>query len=527
MDTNKFTFEKSSQTVNEPHDPDLQAQIDVKLRNDYGFLEVLLSLDDSASTKPGFPQHFSVKFPNILQKARDMDSTNLHYSFYDETTYIEFHLLLLDLLRRVKIVVQSLSDLRKFDLRGRPTDAATFKANVDDGRLYGYLLMRLARGEAFGQHMENIEPLLTNYIHATNASAQAAPSPVLAPVSDKATEMKDRLGRDEEAEEATAEAEKEINKEINEEIDDMEEIPLEQKGLLSTAFGSWLRLMVIPLDAAEITIAFVNDSQFPFREISIQLLIPPITSSESLPWRTLLNNATFFPKSDPLQLNGPTNAKLEEFLDMKIQAATFSTRSHAFSQHVQKSWKGKSISQTLKYLEDLKLLTFPDDRSKELVSQLIDAIKTLEKNQQKDRKGKWIEYTKKLSPESSAQGKTSASPIILSKDSDLDSIGTRIASLTTLYPEPPAGSSFFMEFAKENSFGGTLHCEAFMATLIDNATHHGTYDEGWNLHTSEMQVNHIFPCFCYQSYSHCITLTGIRKNYWSVKTLLPGLLSLP
>lgn len=513
VDTNKFTFKPSSQSRDEPlHDPELKAEndLEVEIKNDIYFLTLLVYMDDHPPTKAGSLPYFSEKFPNILWKARNMPSTKQRYSFYDKTTYIEFHLLLLDLLACFKKTVHLLSELRKSDLHTDSDNAARFKTNVDRGRLYGYLLMRLARGRVFKQHVENIELLLSDCIlPATNIAAQSIPKPVFTPVPDKGIET---ANIDEETEVA--------DRDIDEEIDAMEGIPPE-KGLLSKAYGSWLRLMAIHLDGAEITVDFVNDPQFPFTEISITMLVPPKTSSKVLPWRDLFKSAgVLFPKSDPLALNGPTNAKLEEFLARKIQDATFATTSNELVKKANKSWHEKNFSQTLDALKELKLLTYPNEQSEDLVTKLIKAIETEQARDYGERASKWSSL-RRVNPPKQLPDSPSLRMGIEPGD-----IGNNITRLNAIYTIP-AGSAFFMDFAKEDNFGGTLHCEAFMATLLDNAAHPETYNADWNLHENEMKVNLSFSCFCRQSHQCCIMYTGIRKSHRGVETLLPCLLSFP
>lgn len=519
VDTKKFTFELSSQSRDEQHNPELKPENDmeVEMKNDIYFLTLLVYMDEHPPTKSGSLPYFSSKFPNILQKARNILSVTRHYSFYDKTTYIEFHILLLDLLACFKNTVHLLSELRKFDLRTDSSNAALFKTNVDRGRLYGYLLMRLARGGVFKQHVENIEQLLLDRIFpATNVTAQSIPEQVLTPDADEEIDSTaDRSGIDKEISEAA-------DRDIDEEIDAVEGIPLE-KGLLSKAYGSWLRLMAIHLDGAEITVDFVNDPQFPFTEISITMLVPPKTNSKVLPWRDLFKiPGVLFPKSDPSALNGPTNAKLEDFLARKIQDATFATKSNELAKKAQKSWEAKNANRTLDALKQLELLTCSNKQSQSnLISKLITAIETEQAGDKVEKDSKWVNFRIINPPK---QLPESLSPQI--DRIEPGNISNEITHLNAMHAIP-VGSSFFVDFAKEDNFGGTLHCEAFMATLLDNATHPETYNASWNLHENEMKVNHRFSCFCRQSHQHCIMYTGIRKNHWGVETLLPCLLSFP
>lgn len=74
-----------------------------------------------------------------------------------------------------------------------------------------------------------------------------------------------------------------------------------------------------------------------------------------------------------------------------------------------------------------------------------------------------------------------------------------------------------MEFGDENTFSGRLHCEAYLASLLDNFTQHSEID---NLNThvdkqtlQEMKVDHP-PIFLLPD-SHFVH-PGLWTNNWSV-----------
>lgn len=212
---------------------------EIEFSNDRGLLEDFVLL---ASSKPGM---LSIEIPNIILAAHNMPSEG-HFELYTDSTHIEFHQLLLELLNRFCKALQNLSAASKQAQKGSQTiDTQTFKRDLSNGRVYGYALMRMARGRAFRMHMENIEPLLANYTRTTEASGSASAPNI---------EMDEQ--------------------DIENKDEEIEAIGVDKMmGSLSKSYGAWLRLMVVLFDAIEILVNFVNGNRFPYESISVKILI--------------------------------------------------------------------------------------------------------------------------------------------------------------------------------------------------------------------------------------------------------------
>ena len=547
VDLNSFTF--NSEESNQPPpglnlDSERQATIKAGITSDYDFLVLLTELNHPSRLDPdGASKYFSTQTPNMLQKAQHMISTGQRYSFYDETTWREFHEFLLDLLKRFKVNMSTLSELRGLDFRSPGgADATNFQNTVNTGRVLGYMLTRLARGRAFQQHIANIGPLLAEFLTQfatppTVAETHSTPEPTSIPVFDDDTEMEDDESPPIFDEETKG---MKVIDEINEDIEPAERIPLEEKGSLVKAFLSWFRLMVGPLDGAEIITEFVNDPRFPFTGISITMVTPPKTTTEVLPWRRLFNDGNLFPQSDPLKpLNGVTNSAIEAFMSQEIEKAEFSTGFYKLSRQAQRLWyEMKELNRVIPVLEKIKKLKFPKDKDSNIVNinSIITSITKFQKAAldkiKETKKAKWVSPVSLLPSVMDLEAEdpeTLVEPALLEPvpEPTWKSIATSIDCLCIDHPVPPPSSSFFINFAKEDSFGGAMHCEVFMATLIDNAAHPGTYHPEWNLQEKTMKVSTPFLYFCCSLYQYCIMCTGLWKRHWGLKVLLPRLFLLP
>jgi hypothetical protein len=191
---------------------------------------------------------------HLLKKVDESLTVPGAIELYTNDTRTEFHGLLLFLLRRFQDILNILVPDINSDLHG--LQPSKFKEAVEQLNYYAYALLRLARGRAFRMHVENIEHLLDD----PHAGAS----------TDERNEEHDNVEQEE----------------------DFDDLPLQK----SKSYVAWLRLIVAHFDAVEILARFVLTNSY--RSISIQILVPPSTSSEQLPWRGLftkyIQNKTAF-----------------------------------------------------------------------------------------------------------------------------------------------------------------------------------------------------------------------------------------
>ena len=402
--------------------------------------------------------------PNMFLAAQNVASDEEPFDLYTSATCIEFHRLLLRLLDGFQDTVTFLSDQSKKD--PQTFDKTTFKENLMNGRVYGYGLMKMARSRAFRMHMENIEHLLSAYTFDTEA---------LAPVPEGKPEGED-------------------------EDEELEAIQDNKNGSLSKSYGGWLRLMVVHFDAIETLVDFVNNSGLSYKTISIKILVPPTTSHKVLPWSELFTDPDLFPTTDVLNPDSNTrsNAKIKHFLQKAIEKARCNSEAHIQAKKAQTNWNADLLVQTRDALTNLREITslshYPEilDNVKKLIS--------LKKRWKTPREiATFIEEENKLKR----------------------LIDTDMLHICDTYYEPPAIDNFYLNFDKEDSFSGTMHCEAYLASLLDNFTRYFVID-GTYVDMRILQEMKVDPLIFWPSDSHYVYI-GLRTSNWSVETLLPSL----
>jgi hypothetical protein len=393
-----------------------------EIHNDRRLLEDIIMRNGTPSD--GIPINLS----HMFLAAHNSDLKEEPFELYNSTTYMEFHQLLVKLLVGFRDTVASLSAQSNRAIKElQILDKTAFKRDMSKGRVYGYALMRMARGRAFRMHMENIEHLLSDYTPDTEASVPEG----------------EQEGEDEDEE--------------------LEAIQVDKKGSLSKSYGAWLRLMVIHFDAIEILVSFVNGVGSSYDAISIKILVPPTTSQEVLPWSELFTDPNLFPQSDVLNPNLITksNAEIKQFLQDAIENARFASESYNQAKKAQTNWNSNQLVASRDALAKLTKITSssPTPLQPETVS--VEALQSAV--------SQWISLSKK-------KKKILAD---FNQDENLKLklfIDEGIKKICAIYCEPPAIDKFYLDFDKENSFSGTLHCEAYLASLLDNFTQHFEID---------------------------------------------------
>jgi hypothetical protein len=341
-----------------------------------------------------------ISIPNILLAAQNMDE-----ELYTDATCMEFHQLLVMLLDGFEATVTNMSN--------KPSR----KDNLIKGRLYGYVLLRMARGRAFRMHMENIEHLLSNYTPDTETSFPA-----------------------------------EGEQEGEDENDELEAT----HGSLSKSYVAWLRLMVVHFDAIEILLDFVNGyAGKQYETISIKVLLPPTTIPKALEWTKLFTYLPVFPEIDQQNPNSITksNAEIEQFLKTAIEKANFISKTHDQAKRMQTSWNASKLMQTREALNKLTEITSSSPNPIDPNLDLKEHLKRLN----------WLE-------------KQQRNPLVATNQDEITRlksvIGENISSICNIYNKPLPIDEFYLSFEKEDTFSGTIHCEAYLAALLDNFTEH-------------------------------------------------------
>ena len=213
-----------------------------------------------------------------------------------------------------------------------------------------------------------------------------------------------------------------------EEIDEELEAIQSEKALLKS-YTAWLRLMVGHFDAVEILVRFVTSKHFPYHSISIDILVPPPTDSSLLSWSRLFTDK-FLPKSGGS--TDTSNSEIYDFLEKGILGAFKAKEAVDQAQKVLKLWNKKSVPEYNKIRQSLQNLeTCTIAVAEEKATNLL------------------LHFPKKK-------------PVTFSNDNVI--ITNEIQALCEVLTLSDQ-DRFFLSL-NNLIFKGTIHCEAFLSSLL-------------------------------------------------------------
>jgi hypothetical protein len=469
----------------ESHGPAGDARHKEETTNDHLLLRFILASEDASILK--------TSTPNLLALASLLAShdpgTPFPFPIYNNKTSMEFHQLLLELLtcfEKAVVELCYLSGLENFD-------TSQFTNALTDAQVYGYGLLKVARGQGFRMHMENIAPSLNKPDHA-NAGA-----PV--PVSNA-----NNPGEEQEPEEDEELKALELVLQSNRDKDGT--LP---RKTLAESYVNWLRLTVAHFDAIEIVIQYVMSSNFQHNDISITNLVAPLSSAALYPWQELITN--YLPTADPADPADPasaptSNVQIVDFLNEAMTAAVRATKFSNLANAALAQWNNHHGPAARQKLVDMIALQDAD------INRIAEPVVA----QLKKRK---------------------------SDDVDKDVVTQGIQDLHRKLSYLPPGTSFFAALSNLQ-FTGALHCEASLASIINIATKiDATTDTTTNpvlpgsRETEETEAFHellqqlsvikLFNLFLPKPhlFSFFVIKTACWTSTWGIKTVLSSMLCLP
>ncbi len=366
---------------------------------------------------------------------------------YTDETYLEFHGLLKELLDRYEKAIGELVKLDEERLL-KAIAPGEFAKHMLEAQLVGYALLKLSRGRAFRQHIENIGHMLSP--QATNTGA-----PWSKPEVNKDNKKPQNNGD-----------------ESNGDDEDKRDPDMDDAAAAPHCV-TWLRLMVAHLDAVDILLAFVCSTSFPYKSIQSTLLLAPLATLPLHPWREVIMNSTYC--SDPTSKSPVDNSGIVNFLENSMDLSIRLKQLSELASRVRQRWDVFQKCRTQSKAESV---------SKSL-SNLLEA--TLE--------GADADYRTKINDAAEKIAVLKLNPHARLENADL---AIRIV-VDEVYPLHES-NHFFCSLADLTS-QGAIHCEATLASLINNDATDVSYRKGYGNYVSpeflkDMQVCiHFFTRF--------------------------------
>jgi len=198
---------------------------------------------------------------------------------------------------------------------------------------------------------------------------------------------------------------------------------------------AWLRLMVGHFDAVEILVRHVTSPIFPYKSISIDILVAPPTNSALLPWSQLFTSYKFLPKTGAIKpLSAITNDQIHNFLKEGISTASKVKDALDQVRNALKRWDAgpePECRKTSRLLQPLAMST--NDIVREKAAVIITKIEG------------WKQCC--------------------GSDNNRVEISNEIKALHDALGELSDSNRFFLNL-NNSLFIGTLHCEACLASLL-------------------------------------------------------------
>lgn len=444
---NARTFEYSA--VEEPLNANKKSRGDVRREKNETYNDLMLLKTFAPLTETiDKPPLLTNKFPNLVRVAALATSDKI-LELYTDDTCMEFHKLLVELLEHFRDVLDKLSDLNQRAKKDPGSmDMQAFQTYLHMGRVYGYTLMRIARGRAFRKHMENIEPLLKEYTATSDPGMTA---------EDQKAEGKD---------------ETEAN---DTELEAIQTGKQTSNGSLSMRYGAWLRLMVEHFEEVDLLANHVTGANFPFDDISIKILIAPtITNAEVLPWYELITDSKLFPTctldNNFMPASHISNDGIGIFLTKAIKKANATRLFYGHVQAVKKNWNPERPWLAIDPLTRLQK-SIPEDSvdPKDLsIKSTLSYI--LEQINKRSRNG--------------------GDPAHL----DWEELSNRLEDVYARFCPPTKTDLFYLKLDEPRILRTHVNCEDYLASLLDNFTEIVDITSFVGTQTLlEMKVGHPYP----------------------------------
>ena len=389
----------------QPFSPERDRDALAKMRSDRRLLEdFVLKMDGNDRT--------DTKIPTLIKKAKELPRRDDEFfQFYTDDTKDEFHAFL-------KETIKGFRD--SLDVLVNP-GATQDDIRLSLSRLYrhGYILYRLSRGSALPMHVNSIcDRLETVLVLPTQESS---------------------------------------NEDIDTELTFLRRLPLNKM------FISWVRVNVSHFDSAESLAKFATSSSFTFNEVHATLLSLERPDNKIPSWRTLFDGETLSGTAPAGGDVATTNTMIRQFLEKSISDATFEYNLLQDTQYLLDSITARNlyrirtrITSMVKKLNERQnaIAKVIADRSKGTPTKEDDPFFWFTNDGLTDSLFLAVRLSTEFEPRI-------RKALALSDDA--------LQSVTVWRDTQQAAvsaQSFFLYMDGKDVFTGTVHCEAYLASLL-------------------------------------------------------------
>jgi hypothetical protein len=204
-------------------------------------------------------------------------------------------------------------------------------------------------------------------------------------------------------------------------------------------FKSWVMLMLVQLDAADALCAFVKQEELGNSEIDVKIVYAPVVSDKTIPLEDLLTQPKYIPEAP--MTDPKTNTKLLDF----IKTANTLKKQTECVGSFKKNWGPMRASDAQLFLQEV----------------MVEAKKEHEEDSKQRNGG--------VDPNEMILELSSEILALLQQGSDAGAdIIAKFSALEIELKERQA--RYNLPFSEKATFKGALHCEACLASVLDQTT---------------------------------------------------------
>ena len=374
---------------------------------------------------------YKTNYPNIVENALKF-RPHINSELFNDATCKEYHHLFKHLINQYQNTMCKISDLA--------CNKVSFENELDLAVDTGHMLLTMVKGRAFHMYLSAIAPLfsdLSNRYQMANERLRLA---------SKARQMQsgERDADQHEADQREADQREADEREIESGSTLYPPIRANDRAMSWEKIKSWIMLILVQLDAADALCDFVKRPELAQAEIDVKLAYSPLVSYETITLEELLR-AGHIPEPDGTEI---TNAELLNF----VKAANVRKQQLITLSSFKNKWDKK--------------YTIP--AANQLVKSVLD--QATEEDRQADSH---VQGSGGVSPNAAISalcGEITAlldTAVALSNRKHVDgpALDERFSALAEQLMERQP-----LPFREGTTFSGTLHCEAGLASILDQTT---------------------------------------------------------
>ena len=418
-----------------------RAHRQVEVRNDLHFLGAL---------KRGVID-YAEKFPSIakiVEELPNLERSGTTFDLFNSETCNEYHDLFIALVKQYKTLLEEIAT--------SVGEKKPFGDKLGPAVKTGHAILTMVEGRAFHLYLPTIVSKLSKTLSKCNRIRAELRA------TSRGRGVKERSAEEQNTEIHGADKQGVEERDVEEQDVEEQDVKVgmtlweEADAITPMApwkvFKSWIMLMLVQFDATDALCTFVNlVPNLSSADVEVKIVYSPIISNKTIPLDVLLTK--YIPEAAPNNSESPTNAKLADF----IKAAFTVKRQARCISSFRASWGPQHIPAATEFLQEILKEVAVENGSED----------------SEDGDGEVDRHQRQIIAELSRDITN-----LLPQPAQIvgDMICRKFWALGEALNLKERQERYGVKFADKQTFRGALHCEAGLASILDETTRRNIQD---------------------------------------------------